>query len=260
MTMQNPMFDLTGKVAVITGSTRGIGKSIAEQMAAAGAKVVISSRKPEPCAAVRAELVARGAEAIDVPCNISSKEDCERLIAETRKAFGRVDILVGNAASNPYYGPAADMPDEAFVKIMTNNVLSNLWLCNQVVPEMKERRDGAIVLISSIAAIRGTPVLGAYAASKAAEAQMVRNLAIEYGPHNIRINAIAPGLIKTDFARALWENPKMRERVEKSAPLHRIGEPEDIGGAAVFLASNAARFITGQLLVIDGGVTVGDTL
>jgi len=250
-----PIVDLTDKVAIITGSSRGIGRSIAETMARAGARVVVSSRKREPCEDVVAGIRGRGGEAIAVPCNISDRAQIDGLVDATVAAWGRVDILVCNAASNPYFGPLTGLPDELFTKIMHNNVLANLWLARRVAPGMTERQGGAILVISSIGGLRGDAWLGAYNMSKAADMQLVRNLAVELGPANIRVNGIAPGLIKTDFARALWENQQLREGIEARTPLGRIGEPDDIGGLAAFLASSAASFITGQILVVDGGVT-----
>ena len=250
------LFDLTGKVAIITGSSRGIGKAIAERMAEHGAKVVISSRKAGPCDEVAAAINARWpGSAIAVPANISSKDDLSRLVDETRNAFGKVDILVCNAASNPYYGPMSGISDDAFRKILENNIIANNWLVNLVSPEMVERKDGAIIIVSSIGGFRGTPVIGAYAISKAADMQMARNLAQELSPHNIRINCIAPGLVKTDFARALWDTPEAEVRSSQGTPLRRLGEPDGIAGAAVFLASKAGGWMTGQTVVVDGGST-----
>ena len=251
------LFDLTGKVAIITGSSRGIGKAIAERMAEHGAKVVISSRKPGPCDEVAAAInAAHPGAAIAVPANISSKEDLQRLVDETRKAFGKVDILICNAASNPYYGPMAGISDDQFRKILDNNIISNHWLIQMVAPEMRERKDGAIVVVSSIGGLRGTPIIGAYAISKAADMQLARNLAHELGPDNVRINCIAPGLVKTDFAKALWDTPAAEVRSSQNTPLRRLGEPDDIAGAAVYLSSKAGAWMTGQTLVIDGGVTI----
>jgi NAD(P)-dependent dehydrogenase (short-subunit alcohol dehydrogenase family) len=249
-------FRLDGKVAVVTGSSRGIGRSIAEHMAANGAKVVISSRKQPACEEVAAAIRAAGGEAIAVPANIGEKKQLEALVAATRRQWGRIDVLVCNAASNPYYGPMAGLPDEAFHKILQNNIVSNLWLANMVLPEMAQRNDGAVIIVSSIGGLKGTAALGAYAVSKAADMQLARNLAVEWGKHNIRVNCIAPGLVKTDFARALWDNPELLARTEAATPLRRIGEPDDIGGIAVFLASRAAAFVTGQTLVADGGITI----
>jgi len=251
------LFDLTGKVAVITGSSRGIGKAMAERMADHGAKVVISSRKPGPCEEVANAINEKhpGA-AIAAPANISSKEDLQRLVDETRKAFGQIDILVCNAASNPYYGPMSGITDDAFRKILDNNIISNHWLIHMVAPEMKERHDGAIIIVSSVGGLRGNAVIGAYNISKAADFQLARNLAHELSPHNIRVNCIAPGLVKTDFARALWDTPEAEKRSSSTTPLRRLGEPDDIAGAAVFLASKAGSWMTGQAVVVDGGATI----
>jgi len=254
--MTNSLFDLTGKVAVITGSTRGIGRAIAEAMARAGAKVVISSRKADKCAEVADAIKSEGWEATPIACNIGKREDLERLVAETKQCYGRIDSLVCNAAVNPYFGPMAQAPDEAFTKIIDSNVRSNLWLCNLVIPEMAERRDGTVIIVSSIGGLKGSSMLGLYCISKAADMQLARNLAVEWGPSNIRANCIAPGLVRTDFARALWEDPKILARAEATYPLGRIGEPEEIAGMAVLLASRAGNWITGQTFVIDGGATI----
>jgi NAD(P)-dependent dehydrogenase (short-subunit alcohol dehydrogenase family) len=251
------LFDLTGKVAIITGSSRGIGKAIAEQMADHGAKVVISSRKAGPCDEVAAAINAKHAgAAIAVPANISSKEDLQRVVDETRKAFGKIDILVCNAASNPYYGPMSGISDDAFRKILDNNIISNHWLVQMVAPEMRERKDGAIIIVSSIGGLRGNAVIGAYNISKAADFQLARNLAHELSPDNIRVNCIAPGLVKTDFAKALWDTPEAEKRSSANTPLRRLGEPDDIAGAAVYLASKAGSWMTGQAMVVDGGATI----
>jgi len=250
------MFNLTGHVAVVTGSTKGIGRAIAEEMARAGSKVVISSRKPEACEEVADAIVKGGHEAIAIPCHIGRRADCEALIAETRAKWGKIDTLICNAAINPYYGPMTNLSDEVFTKVMETNVRSNLWLANLVQPEMAARRDGTIIVVSSIGGLKGTDILGIYAISKAADMQLARNLAVEWGPDNIRVNCIAPGLVKTDFARALWEDPGLRKGSEDRTALRRIGDPEDISGAAVFLASRAGRWITGQTIVIDGGRTI----
>ena len=255
--MASPLFDLTGKVAVVTGSSKGIGKSIAMHLALSGAKVVVSSRKAPVCEETAAEIRQAGGETIVVPCNISDKAQCENLIAEARKQLGPVDVLVCNAASNPYYGPNEKLPDDVFMKVMHNNILSNMWLINLCLPDMRAKKDGSIMIVSSIGGVRGSPVIGAYCISKAADMQLARNLALEYGPDNIRVNTIAPGLVKTDFAKALWDDPKYLAKRLETAPLRRIGEPDDIGGLAVLLAGKAGAFITGQTLIADGGVTIG---
>ncbi|MEM8689985.1 MAG: SDR family oxidoreductase [Pseudomonadota bacterium] len=250
------MFDLSGKVAIVTGSTKGIGKAIAKAFAHAGAKVVISSRKPALCDEVSEEIRGEGHEAIAIPCHVGRREELEALVSKTVEVWGGVDILVCNAATNPVYGPMAEAGDEAFVKIMETNVLSVYQLCNMVCPLMTERGGGSVIVISSIAGLRGNTVIGIYGVSKAAEAGLVRNLAVEWGPKGIRANAISPGLIKTDFARALWEDPVRLERAENQTPLRRIGEPEDIAGVALFLASDASAYVTGHNLVADGGETI----
>jgi len=252
------LFSLDGKVAVITGSSRGIGKAIAQRMAEHGAKVVISSRKAEPCNEVAAAINAKfgGGRAIAIPANISRKDELKNLVDSTNKQLGKIDVLVCNAASNPYYGPQAGIEDEQFRKILDNNIVANHWLISFAVPQMIERRDGSIIIVSSIGGLRGSNVIGAYCISKAADMQLARNLAVEYGPHNVRVNCIAPGLIKTDFAKALWEDAELLKKRNATTPLRRIGEPDEIAGAAVYLASPSASFMTGQSLVIDGGVTI----
>jgi NAD(P)-dependent dehydrogenase (short-subunit alcohol dehydrogenase family) len=253
--MKNP-FDLKDQVAVITGSSKGIGRSIAEIMAAMGAKVVVSSRKADACEEVAATIRKDGGEAVVIPCNISRKPEVEALVKGTLDKFGRIDALVCNAAVNPYFGPLAGVGDDAFDKIMATNIKSNLWLANLAIPGMAERGGGTVTIVSSIGGIRGSSMLGAYGISKAADFSLARSLAVEWGPKNVRVNCIAPGLVKTDFARALWEDPANLKKRTDTTPLRRIGEPDDIGGIAAFLASRAARFITGQVIVADGGVTI----
>jgi NAD(P)-dependent dehydrogenase (short-subunit alcohol dehydrogenase family) len=252
------LFDLSGRAAIVTGSSRGIGRAIAERLAEHGARVVISSRKAAACQEVADAINARhgGDRAIVVPANISSKDDLQRLADTATQALGQVDILVCNAATNPYFGPMGGVSDEQFLKILTNNVLANNWLIGMVAPGMVERRDGSIIIVSSIGGMRGSPVIGAYNVSKAADFQLARNLAVEFGPSNVRVNCIAPGLIQTDFARALWENPEILKQAVAPTPLRRIGQPDEIAGAAVFLASRAGSYVTGQTVVADGGATI----
>lgn len=251
------LFDLTGKVAVVTGSSKGIGRAIAERMAEHGAKVVISSRKAPACEAVASAIRARGGEAFVVPCNISRKDELQHLVDSALAQWGGIDVLVCNAAVNPYYGPSLGISDEAFDRIMGSNVRSNFWLANMVLPQMAERGGGSVIIISSIGGLRGSAMLGTYAISKAADMQLARNIAIEWGPKGIRANCIAPGLIRTDFARALWENPEIAHKRTRETPLQRIGEPDEIAGAAIYLASAAGSFTTGQTIVVDGGTTAG---
>ncbi|HRD74329.1 MAG TPA: SDR family oxidoreductase [Hyphomicrobiaceae bacterium] len=253
--MKSP-FDLTGQVALVTGSSRGIGRSIAETMANLGAKVIVSSRKADACEEVAGAIRKAGGEAHVIPCNIGRKGEVEALIKATLDKLGRLDALVCNAAVNPYFGPLAGIADDQFDKIMATNIKSNLWLANLAAPGMAERGGGSITIVSSIGGIRGSSMLGAYGISKAADFSLARSLAVEWGPKNIRCNCIAPGLVKTDFARALWEDEARLKTRLATTPLRRIGEPDDIGGIAAFLASKAASFITGQVIVADGGVTI----
>jgi NAD(P)-dependent dehydrogenase (short-subunit alcohol dehydrogenase family) len=254
-TARGSPFALDGKVAIVTGSSRGIGRASAEAMARLGARVVISSRTAEACEAVAEDIRKNGGEASVIPGNISRKAEVEALAAGTLRTYGRVDILVCNAAVGSN-GPLKGLTDEAFDEVMGANVKSNLWLCNLVIGGMAERRDGAIIIVSSIAGLIGT-IFGAYGISKAADFALARNLAVEWGPHNVRVNCLAPGLVRTEMARVLLENPEHLARRTTLAPLRRIGEPEDIGPIVAFLASPAARFITGQVIVADGGVTIG---
>src|SRR3954453_20525322 len=256
------LFDMSGKVAVITGSSRGTGRAIAQRMAEHGARVGISSRKQQICDEVAKAINDKAGKqvALAVAANISTKDDLKNLVEETNRVFGRIDTLVCNAASNPYYGPQADISDDQFRKILDNNIVANHWLISLVVPQMIARKDGSITIVSSIGGLKGSTVLGAYAISKAADMQLARNLACEYGPHNVRVNCIAPGLIKTDFAKALWDNPETLKAATARSPLLRIGEPDAIAGAAVFLASAAGTFMTGQTIGIGGAAAISGKL
>ena len=251
------LFDMKGKVAVVTGSSRGIGRAIAERLAEHGARVVVSSRKLDACEEVVQSITARGGEAFAHASNIGRKEDLQGLVNAAIQKWGGIDILVCNAAVNPYFGASIDMPDDAYDKIMNSNVRSNFWLCNMVLPQMAERGGGSVIIISSIAGLLGSPTIGVYGISKAADMALARNLCVEWGPKKIRVNCIAPGLVRTDFAKALWENKETYEQVVKAYPLRRIGEPDEIAGAAVFLAAPSGSFMTGQTIVIDGGGIVG---
>ena len=250
------LFDLKDKAVVITGSSRGIGKQIALRFAEKGAKVIISSRKLEACKIVEKEIVEKGGIAFSLRCNISNKNECEDLIDFCIKKFNKIDVLICNAASNPYYGDLAEIPDELFQKIMNNNVTSNLWLCKKAIPKLKINKKGSIIIVSSIAGLQGVKNLGAYSISKTADIGLIRSLAVELGKHNITVNGLCPGIIKTEFARALWENPELLKSVENQAPLGRIGSTDEVAGAAILLASNAGSFITGQVITMDGGVTI----
>ena len=251
------LFDLTGKVAVVTGSSKGIGKSIASQMAFHGSNVVISSRNQDSCDAVASEingsLPKGGGSALGIACHVSKRNDLENLVNTTKERLGNIDILVCNAAVNPFYGSMLEISDTAYEKVLDSNVKSNHWLSQLVIPDMIEQKDGVIIIVSSVGGLRGSATLGTYGVSKAADIAIVRNISAEFGSHNIRANAIAPGLIRTDFAKALWENPETLKNSTQNSHLKRIGEPDEIGGAAVFLASDAGKFVSGQTIVIDGG-------
>tara|TARA_A100001388_G_scaffold99931_1_gene72913 strand:- start:241 stop:1008 length:768 start_codon:yes stop_codon:yes gene_type:complete len=252
------LFNLKNKSILITGSSKGIGKAIAYQCAEHGAKVIISSRKLDICEQTAVEINTKlGSEvAYAIAANISDDDQLENLVNETRKKIGKIDVLICNAATNPFMGSMLDMPIEKFDKVMHNNIRSNQILCNLVLPEMISNEDGSIIIISSIAAIKGSPILGAYNISKAADVMIVKNIAAEFGHKNIRANSIAPGLIKTDFAKALWENPDILKTVLSSTPMQRIGVPDEIAGVAVMLASEAGNYINGQTIVVDGGTTI----
>ena len=254
----SPLFDLSGRTVLVTGATRAIGRAIALRMAEAGARVVVSSRKQAVCDEVAAAIEHDHGpgRALPIAASISDKDALARMVDTVAERWGGVDVLVCNAASNPYYGPMAGISDEQFRRILDNNILASHWLVQMVGPGMKERRDGAVILVSSVGGLRGSATIGAYNLSKAADMQLARNLAVELGPHNVRVNCIAPGLVRTDFARALWENPDTLKFYTDATPLGRIGEPDEIAGTAVFLASPAGAFATGQTFVIDGGYTV----
>jgi NAD(P)-dependent dehydrogenase (short-subunit alcohol dehydrogenase family) len=252
----NELFGLQGKSVLITGSSKGIGRAIAERMAQAGARVVISSRKVDACEEVAKGIRDAGGEAIAIGCNISTKPELENLVARTREAYGKIDVLICNAAVNPHFGPTQEIPDSAFQKVLDNNIRSNHWLCQLVIPEMAERKDGSVIIVSSVGGLKGSNSLGTYGLSKAADMALARNLAVEWGPRNVRVNCIAPGIVRTDFAKALWDNPEIYNNAIQRYPLRRIGEPDEIAGTAIFLASAAGSFITGHTIVVDGGGTI----
>ncbi len=255
--LSESLFDMRGLVALVTGSTRGIGLGIVKRFAQHGARVVVSSRKADACERARAEIEAAGGEAFAFPCNVGDKAQLQALVDATVERYGGIDVLVCNAAVNPYFGPLAGIGDDAFDKIMGSNVRSNVWLCNMALPHIAKRGGGSVILLSSIAGIKGSRLLGAYAISKAADMQLARNLAIEWGGKNVRVNCLAPGIIRTDFAKALYENPAIYKQAVAQYPLGRLGEVDDVSGAAVFLASRAGAFVSGQTITIDGGTTIG---
>lgn len=250
------LFNVAGKVVLVTGSTRGIGLAIASRMAEAGARVVISSRSQEDCDRVAAMINAGAGTALPIACNINDTTQLRQLVTSAVAQLGRIDVLVCNAAVNPHFGTSQDISDEAFDKILSANIGSVHRLCQLVLPGMAAAGGGSVILVSSIAGLKGSGMLGTYAVTKAASMQMTRNLAVEWGAANIRVNCIAPGLVRTEFARALWDNPQRLAQTVARYPLGRIGEPDEIAGAAIFLASAAGSFITGQTIVIDGGATI----
>ena len=250
------LFNLDGKVAIVTGSTRGIGRAIAEGLAAHGARVVISSRKPDACREVADELTTKGRQAVAIPCNVSHEDELRHLVDETLKTWGRIDILVCNAAANPHYGPFLEIPDDMYDKTMLVNVRNVMKLCRMVIPDMAKRGDGSLIIVSSVGALQGSDYLGTYCLTKAADVQMVKNLAVAHGKDGIRANAILPGLVKTHFAKALWEDADALAAAEKATTLGRIGEPVDLAGIAVYLAAPAGRWTSGQTFVVDGGWAV----
>ncbi len=255
---ENPLFDLSGKVALITGSTRGIGKATALAMADAGARIVVTSRKEKACADVAAEIVAAGGEAAAIPCDVAVTAQVTALADKALAKWKRIDILVCNAAVSPHHGPLAEISEEQIDRLLTTNVKNQLLLCNKVIPGMAARGDGAVIVVSSIAALKGTRRIGGYAMTKAADIQMVRSLALEWAASGVRVNGIAPGLVRTDLARALWEDPKRLAQALQAYPMGRIAEAQEIASVALFLASPAAAFITGQTLVVDGGSTIAN--
>ncbi len=256
-TFAGSLFDLTGKVAVVTGGSKGIGKAICLRLAEHGAKVIVSSRKLDACELVVSEIKAKGGSAVAHSCHIAHKEQLQGLVDFANQSSGGIDVLVCNAAVNPYFGAAHEMPDDAFDRVMQCNVRSNFWLSNMVIPQMAQRGGGVVLIVSSIGGFMGSDVLGAYAISKAADLQMARNIAVEWGHKNVRANCIAPGLVRTDFARALWDNPTILEQTLRTTPMKRIGEPDEIAGAAVFIASSAGSYMNGQSIIIDGGRVAG---
>jgi NAD(P)-dependent dehydrogenase (short-subunit alcohol dehydrogenase family) len=254
----DPLFDLHGKVALLTGATRGIGRAMAESMARVGARVVISSEAADTCESVARDLCTLGLDVIGIPCDVTSRPALEALVATTYQKRERIDVLVCNAGVASHSGPLATATDQDWDLTMTVNLRSVLWLTNLVIPAMAARHGGCVIITSSIAGVRGNKLIGLYGLSKAGNAELVRNLAVEWGPHNVRVNAISPGVIRTEFARPMLENEAVMRRRIALTPLRRVGEPHEVAGLAVLLASSAGAFITGQNLIVDGGTTIGD--
>ena len=249
------LFDLSGKVALLTGASKGMGYEMAKGLAEHGATVVISSRNQDDLDVAAASInKSVGAErAHAVASNIVHKDQLQALVDKTHKIAGPIDIVVGNAGVNPYFGPIAGISDEQYERTMNANVQSNLWLAKMVAPDMAAKGTGSMMFTSSIGAFKPSDMLGTYNMSKLALIGLVRNLAMEFGKQGIRFNAICPGLIKTDFARELWDKPGVEEKYAKAVPLGRLGEPDDFAGLAVFLGSDASKYMTGQALTVCGG-------
>jgi NAD(P)-dependent dehydrogenase (short-subunit alcohol dehydrogenase family) len=253
--VETQLFDLTGKVALLTGASKGMGRAMAEGLAEHGARVVVSSRKLDQCEAAAAEINGRCGRdsAVAIACNVGYKDQLQALVDETHDRLGAIDILICNAGVNPFYGSMSEIPDQAFDKIMNTNVKANHWLCQMVASDMIEQGAGSMMITSSTGAFSPSLVLGTYNISKLADIALMRNLAAELGPKGVRVNAICPGLIRTDFAKALWDNPEAEQRANEQIPLRRLGEADDLKGLAVFLASDASAYVTGQALTVCGG-------
>jgi NAD(P)-dependent dehydrogenase (short-subunit alcohol dehydrogenase family) len=252
----NSLFDLTGKVAIITGASRGIGQAIAERYAEAGAKVVLSSRKQDGLDAVAEGIRAKGGEALPIAAHNGEKAALQNLAKAALDAYGRIDILVNNAATNPHFGTLLEAEDSMWQKTLEVNLMGNVWLTQAVVPSMRANGGGKIVNIASVNGLRPGRMQGIYSITKAGVISLTQTLAMELGSDNIQVNAIAPGLVKTKFARAIWENETILGEMIQRTPAGRIGEPDDIAGIALYLAAPASSFTTGQVFVVDGGVTV----
>jgi NAD(P)-dependent dehydrogenase (short-subunit alcohol dehydrogenase family) len=252
------LFDLSGKAALVTGATRGIGRSIAEELGRAGARVVVSSESHAECAQSAIQLQNEDIDAHGIGCDLAVEGQVDALVRGAHEAMGQIDVLVCNAGVAPHWGPIATSSAQDWDLTMTVNLRSVLRLTALVIPGMASRRDGAVVLMSSIAGLRGNRSIGLYAVSKAAVAQLARNLAVEWGPSNVRVNAISPGVIDTEFAKPLLDDPAAITRRIALTPLRRVGEPREVAGIVVMLASAAGAFVTGQNIVVDGGTLVGD--
>ena len=248
-------FDLRGKVAIITGSSQGIGKSIAQGLAEQGAKVVVSSRKQESVDAVAADFRANGLEAVGIQCHIGDSLQRQSLIDKTIEKYGRIDVLVNNAAINPYYGPLEGSDEAVFDKIMEVNVKAPWLLSNLVLPHMKES-GGSIINISSVEGLRPGFGLGLYSATKSALIMLTKNQAKEWGRYGVRANVLCPGLIKTKFSQGLWADEQLVSGLTKVLPLNRIAAPDEMAGMVMLLASDAGSYMTGGVYVADGGYMI----
>jgi len=249
------LFDLNGRVAIVTGASRGIGKAIAEAFASAGAKVALASRRQDALDKAADAIRAAGGEAIGIAAHNGDKIALQALVDQTLDQFGALDILVNNAATNPHFGATLEAADSFWQKTIEVNLMGNVWLSQAAVPAMRRSGGGKIINIASIVGLNPGRFQGIYSATKAGVISLTKSLAFELGPDNIQVNAIAPGLVQTKFARALWDNPELLDPVLARTPAGRIGQPADISGIALYLASPASGFTTGAVFVLDGGVS-----
>ena len=249
-------FSLEGKVAVVTGASRGIGRAVALRLAGANAKVVVSSRKLENVQAVADEIEAKGGEALALKAHVGRLDDVAALVARTVEAFGRLDIAVNNAATNPHFGPLLTADEGQWSKILDTNLTGAFRVCKAVVPQMEKQGGGKIINLASVAGLRPSPGMGVYSVSKAGLIMLTQALALELGQANIQVNAVAPGVIKTRFSQVLWSTPQIAEPMLGKLPLGRFGEPEDVAGLALYLASPASDYVTGGVFIVDGGMNV----
>jgi NAD(P)-dependent dehydrogenase (short-subunit alcohol dehydrogenase family) len=253
-------FSLEDKVAVITGASRGIGRAITLRLAQAGAKVVVSSRKLENVKITADEIEATGGEALPLQAHVGRTDEVEALVARTMEVYGRIDVVVNNAGTNPHFGPLLSADEGQWDKILDTNAKGVFRVCKAVVPHMETQGGGKIINLTSIAGLRPSPGMGVYSVSKAAIIMLTQVLAMELGHANIQVNAIAPGVIKTRFSQVLWQTPQIAESILNQVPLGRFGEPEDVVGLALYLASSASDYVTGSVFVVDGGMNVASAM
>ena len=251
------LMDLSGKVAIVTGASRGIGRSIAETYASAGATVVLASRKQDALDEAAEVIRSRGGTAVGIQAHNGDKDALYDLVEKTHEQFGKLDILVNNAATNPHFGTVLEADDSYWRKTIDVNLMGNVWLSQAAAKAMQAGRGGKIINVASIAGLNPGRFQGIYSVTKAAVISLTKTLAMELGSDNIQVNAIAPGLVQTRFAQALWSNDDLRQQILANTPANRIGQPNDMAGISLFLASGASDFTTGAVFVVDGGISLG---